>query len=172
MIQNVNNIILIGMPGSGKSTLGKELSQMIGWDFLDSDQLVTDNTGKTPKQIVAEHGRDYFMNIQDEAVLQINRNKCVIATGGGMVHSSKAMSYLKDIGFIIYLKTDYSIIEDRMDPSRKLVRTNSTLLDLYLVRDPLYIKYADGILECDTADIQLLCKRLIKMIEQQQSHTK
>lgn len=159
-----NNIILIGMPGSGKTTIGKLLSNMLDYKFIDSDQLIVEKVGKTPRQVVEENGRKFFLDIQDEVVLEIKQNNCVFATGGGIVHSDLAMNHLKAIGFIIYLKTKYHIIEERMDTERKLVRTNGTLLDLYNERDPLYNKYADAILNCDSTDLKLLCNKILEII--------
>lgn len=166
MIRNAgeNNIILIGMPGCGKTTIGKLLANMLDYTFIDSDQLIFEKTGKTPRLIVEEYGREFFLGIQDEVVLAIKQNNCVLATGGGLVHSELAMDYLKSIGFVIYLNTKYDIIEERMDASRKLVRTNGTLLDLYNERGHLYNKYADAIIDCDSTDPQLLCNMILKII--------
>ncbi|MHB8065613.1 MAG: shikimate kinase [Ruminiclostridium sp.] len=159
-----NNIILIGMPGSGKTTIGKLLANILGYKFIDSDQLIVEKAGKTPKQVVEENGREVFLNMQDEVILSIKQNNFVLATGGGIVHSDAAMNYLKSIGLIIYLNTKYEIIEERMDASRKLVRTNGTLLDLYIERSHLYNKYADIILDCNSTDPQLLCNSIVKII--------
>ncbi len=152
MIEPRKNIILIGMPGSGKTTVGKILSERLGYTFIDTDQLICELTGKTPRRLVEEDGLEHFMKIQDEAVLSINDNNCIISTGGGLVHSEISMNYLKSIGFIIYLDTKYDIIRERMDSSRKLVRTAGTLLELYNHRVPLYKKYADAVINCDSAD--------------------
>jgi len=161
----IDNIIMIGMPGSGKTTIGKLLADILDYEFIDSDQLIIDKKGKTPRQIVEENGREVFLNIQDEVILSIKQNNFVLATGGGIVHSDLAMNYLKSIGFIIYLDTKYEIIEERMDASRKLVKTNGTLLDLYIERSHLYNRYADIILDCDSTDPKLLCKRILKLIK-------
>ena len=159
-----NNIILIGMPGCGKTTIGKLLANKLDYKFIDSDQLIIEKTGKTPRQVVEENGREFFLNIQDEAVLDIKQNNFVLATGGGIVHSNLAINYLKSIGYVIYLNTRYEIIEERMDPSRKLVRTNGNLLDLYNERTPLYYKFADAILDCNSTNPQLLCNNILNII--------
>lgn len=160
------NIVMIGMPGCGKTTTGKVLAQSLDYIFIDSDQLITEKTGKSPRQVVEEYGREFFLDIQDEVVLSIKQNKCIISTGGGIVHSDTAMKYLKSIGFVLFLDTKYDIIEERMDASRKLVRTDGSLLELYNERRPLYCKYADAIIDCDNADSQLLCNRILKLINQ------
>jgi len=160
-----NNIILIGMPGSGKTTIGKLLANMLDYKFIDSDQLIVEKLGKTPRQVVEEKGREYFLDIQDGVVLEIKKSNCVFATGGGIVHSDLAMNHLKAIGFIIYLKTKFQIIEERMDADRKLVRTDGTLLDLYNERDPLYNRYADAILDCDSTNPKLLCNKILRIID-------
>lgn len=167
MMENprVNNIILIGMPGSGKTTIGKLLASLLYYKFIDTDQLIFESTGKTPRQLVEENGRELFLKIQDEQVLAIKQKNCVIATGGGLVHSELAMNYLKTIGFVIYLNAEYNIIEERMDASRKLVKTNGTLLDLYNERSRLYIRYADAILDCEYSDPQLLCNKILKLLD-------
>jgi shikimate kinase len=159
-----DNIVLIGMPGCGKTTIGKLLANMLDYKFVDSDQLIIDQIGKTPRQIVEEKGRDFFLKIQDEVVLEFKQNNCVFATGGGIVHSELAMKHLTSIGIIVYLNTQYHVIEERMDLTRKLVKKDGTLLDLYNERVPLYNKYADVILNCDSIDPKLLCDRILKLL--------
>lgn len=160
-----SNVVLIGMPGSGKSTIGKLLAETLKRDFIDTDQMIIELAGKTPRQLVEEKGLEYFLKLQDQAVLSINQSNCVIATGGGLVHSDIAMHHLKSIGFIVYLDTKYDIIEERMDKSRKLVNTGGSLLELYNKRVPLYDKYANIVLNCDLDNPQLLCNRLLDAID-------
>lgn len=159
-----NNIILIGMPGSGKTTLGKLIAGELDYRFVDTDQLIYTETGKTPRRLVEEQGREIFLSVQDQVVFSINQWDSVISTGGGIVHSSAAMQHLKSLGTVIYLNTSYHIIEQRMDPDRKLVRAKGSLLDLYNERVTLYNKYADKILECDNKEPELLCNRLLEFI--------
>lgn len=158
------NIVLIGMPGSGKTTVGKILSDRLGYTFVDTDQLICELTDKTPRQLVEEDGLEKFMKIQDEAVLSINNNNCIISTGGGLVHSEISMNYLKSIGIMIYLDTKYDIIRERMDSSRKLVRTTGTLLELYNNRVPLYKKYADTVINCDSVDPDVVSETILGSI--------
>ena len=167
MIQknSTNNIVLIGMPGCGKTTTGELLAKLLDYKFIDTDQLIVEKTGKNPRQVVEEYGRDFFLALQDEVVLSIKQSNCIIATGGGIVHSDAAMNYLKSIGFVLFFDTKYDTIEERMDASRKLVRTNGSLLELYNERRPLYCKYADAIIDCNSVDSQLLCKRILKLLE-------
>ncbi len=159
-----NNIIFIGMPGSGKTTLGKLVAGKLDYRFVDTDHLICTQTGKTPRQLVAEQGREFFLSAQDQVVLSINQWDSVISTGGGIVHSSVAMEHLKSLGTVIYLNTSYHIIEQRMDPDRKLVRAKGSLLDLYNERVTLYSKYADEVLECDNKEPEVLCNKLLEII--------
>lgn len=159
-----NNIVLIGMPGSGKTTIGKLLAAKLNYEFIDTDELIANKTGKTPRQIVEDNGLEEFIKIQDQVVFSINQRNSIISTGGGIVHSEPAMNHLKSIGLVIYLNTNYDIIEKRMDKSRKLVRTGGSLVDLYNIRVPLYSKYADIILNCDESNPDFLCNNIIKTI--------
>lgn len=163
--QTIANIILIGMPGTGKTTVGSLLSEVLDYGFIDTDKLIADKTGKTPRQLVDELGREYFIRVQDEVILSINSRKCVISTGGGLVHSDIAMNYLKETGKIFFMNTSYKIIEDRMDASRKLIRTGGTLKDLYDERTPLYKKYADKVIECDNCEPDVVCRRIIEFLK-------
>ncbi|OPX42155.1 shikimate kinase 1 [Ruminiclostridium hungatei] len=157
----VPNIILIGMPGTGKTTVGEKLSEILGYGFMDTDSVLTAKTGKTPRQLVEEHGREYFLKLQDDVVLQISTARCVISTGGGIVHSAAAMEHLKIIGKVVFLNTSYQAIEARMDTNRKLVRNGSSLLQLYDERTPLYNKYADTVIQCDNCEPQTVCEKII-----------
>ncbi len=159
------NIILIGMPGTGKTTVGKLLAERLNYVFIDTDQCITDKTGKIPRQLVEENGREHFLRVQDEVVLDIHVSHNVIATGGGLVHSDIAMKHLKKLGKIVFLDTSYDTIEARMDKSRKLVKAGGTLRSLYDERSPLYAGYADVTVKCDGTEPIVICSRIIEMLE-------
>ncbi len=159
------NIILIGMPGTGKTTVGKLLSEILGYGFIDTDALVTGKTGKTPGQLVEEYGREYFIKVQNGVVLDIHSGNCVISTGGGLVHSDIAMNHLKKTGEIIFLNTSYQVIEARMDASRKLLKAGGTLKDLYNERTPLYNRYADKVIDCDSSEPNAICQKIIDFLK-------
>lgn len=146
---NKSCIILIGMPGAGKSTIGPLLAEREGLAFTDTDTLVKQQDGRELKTIVAEDGFEAFLEIQQKAILSQGLNNCVVATGGSVVKSDALMRSLKNIGTIIYLKVDFELLQQRLAPGRKLARVGSqSFRQVFDEREPLYIKYADSIIEC------------------------
>ena len=99
----MKNIVLIGMPGVGKSTIGVILAKEIGYRFLDSDLLIQEREGKLLKDIIAEQGIDGFLQVENEVNKSIQTQKTVIATGGSVVYGEEAMEHLKEIATIVYL---------------------------------------------------------------------
>lgn len=141
-----DNLVLIGMPASGKSTLGVVLAKAIGYDYLDSDLLIQKTTGKLLKDIIREEGVDGFIEVENRVNASIQAEHTVIATGGSAVYGADAMRHLKEIGRVVYLRVDYDTISKRLSDvlSRGVVlREGQTLRDLYKERIPLYEKYAD-----------------------------
>ena len=98
-----DNIILIGMPGAGKSTIGVILAKILGYTFIDSDILIQEKTGKLLKDIISEQGDDGFLEIENQVNASIDVHRCVIATGGSVVYEKEAMQHLKNIGTVVYL---------------------------------------------------------------------
>ena len=146
---HVENIILIGMPGTGKTTVGALLAKRLGRTFIDTDELVKKLDGRPLRDIVEQDGLERFIEIQNAAIMPMKFNHCIISTGGGVVKSSELMQYLKKAGTIIYIKQELGILEQRLEPGRKLARANGqTFRQLYEERDPLYIMYADRIVDC------------------------
>ncbi|MDY3251282.1 MAG: shikimate kinase [Candidatus Choladocola sp.] len=141
----MSNVILIGMPGAGKSTIGIVLAKVLGYDFLDSDLLIQKEEGKLLWQIMETEGTDGFNRIEERVNSRIEADRCVIATGGSVVYGQKAMEHLRSIGTVIYLKVSCAILEERLGDLTKrgvVFRPGQTLLDLYKERVPLYEKYA------------------------------
>ena len=141
----MSNVILIGMPGAGKSTIGIVLAKVLGYDFLDSDLLIQKEEGKLLWQIMETEGTDGFNRIEERVNSRIEADLCVIATGGSVVYGQKAMEHLRSIGTVIYLKVSCAILEERLGDLTKrgvVFRPGQTLLDLYKERVPLYEKYA------------------------------
>jgi shikimate kinase len=146
---NGKNIILIGMPGAGKTTVGALLAKKLGRTFVDTDELIRKADGRELKDIVAEEGLERFLEIQNAAIMQSKFKDCVIATGGGVVKSDDLMQYLKMTGVIIYLRQEPDILEQRLAPGRRLARADGqTFRQLFEEREPLYVMYADRIVDC------------------------
>ncbi len=141
----MDNIILIGMPGVGKSTVGIVLAKVLGYDFIDSDLLIQKAEGKLLWQIMREMGNDAFNRIEERVNCAISAERSVIATGGSVVYGAKAMEHLRSIGTIVYLEADCPTLAGRLgDLTRRGVvfRPGQSLAELYAERIPLYEKYA------------------------------
>ena len=153
----MKNIILIGMPGAGKSTVGVVLAKRIGYTFLDSDLLIQEHEKKLLHEIITQKGLDRFEQIENKINASIQTDHTVIATGGSVVYGIEAMMHLKSIGSVIYLKLDYEELEKRLGDLTErgvAVRSGQTLADLYEERTPLYKKYADITIDCSQKTIR------------------
>lgn len=143
---NNNNIILIGMPASGKSTIGVILAKFIRYDFLDTDLLIQRQTGHTLAELIAAHGVDGFCEIENEICAQVTAESTIIATGGSVVYGEDAMRHFQEIGRIVYLQTSLRDLRRRLGDLEKrgvALKDGMTLKDLYNERVPLYERYAD-----------------------------
>lgn len=140
------NIVLIGMPGVGKSTIGVILAKVMGYQFLDADLVIQQKEGKLLREIIAEQGTDGFIQVENRVNASLDVERTVIATGGSVVYGQEAMEHLSEIGTIVYLKVSYDIIDKRLADIRGrgvVLKDGQTLADLYEERTPLYEKYAD-----------------------------
>ena len=163
-----NNIVLIGMPGVGKSTIGVVLAKNLGYHFLDSDIVIQQQTGKLLHEIITEKGLDGFLQTEDEINASIEAEKTVIATGGSAVFGKHAMQHLAENGTIIYLSLPYEQIEERLGDLHKrgvALRENQTLYDIYQERIPLYEKYADLIIDCQKKSIRQIVAEIAGKLE-------
>ena len=140
------NVILIGMPGCGKTTIGTELSEKIGYGYVDSDSVIVAREGKRLPQIIEELGREAFLDIEAKVNSELCADRCVSATGGSVIYRDYAMEKLKTMGTVVYLKLSYETIEARLGDLKArgvALKDGFTLKDLYEERTPLYEKYAD-----------------------------
>lgn len=140
------NIVLIGMPASGKSTQGRMLATRLKYDFIDTDDVIREMNGCELRDIIREEGLDGFKQREEDAICSVNCQRTVIATGGSAVYSERAMEHLRSIGRIVYLAVDYDTIAARIgDPQKRgvAIADGMTLRDLYDERTELYKKYAD-----------------------------
>lgn len=148
-ISEKNNIILIGMPSSGKSTIGPMLAQNLGMGYIDTDALVESSAGKKLSNVVSEDGLERFFEIQEHAVLAIDKANHVISTGGSIVYSDAAMKKLKENGIVVYLEVPLAELAERLDSGRRLARSEGQSIEkMYAERTALYLKYSDITVNC------------------------
>ncbi|HJA70039.1 MAG TPA: shikimate kinase [Candidatus Lachnoclostridium stercoravium] len=140
------NVTLIGMPSSGKSTVGVLLAKKLGYSFVDGDIIIQEKEKKLLKELIAEHGIEGFWKIEEKYNAELDVEHSVIAPGGSVIYGPKAMEHLKEISVIVYLKMSCEEVEKRIgDPVNRGVTLKEgwTLRDLYNERVPYYEKYAD-----------------------------
>ena len=140
------NITLIGMPASGKSSVGVVLAKRLGKKFVDTDIVIQEKYGKLLKELIEEHGDEGFREIEDEVNAGLDLDNSIISPGGSVVYGENAMRHLKEISVIIYLELSYTAIKSRLGDLRErgiTLKEGQSLKDLYLERVPLYEKYAD-----------------------------
>ncbi|MGN0369043.1 MAG: shikimate kinase [Butyrivibrio sp.] len=153
----MNNLILIGMPGVGKSSLGVVLAKVLGYHFVDSDLVIQAQEKRLLREIIETQGNEAFLEIENRINAGINAEKTVIATGGSVIYGKEAMAHFKEIGKILYLRASYDTINSRLSnlTGRGVaINKNQTLRDLYNERIPLYEKYADLTVDVDGLTIE------------------
>lgn len=163
-----NNIILIGMPGVGKSTIGVILAKIMGYRFVDADIVIQEQEGRLLKDIIAQEGVDGFIKIEDRVNRNLNMKKAVIATGGSAVYGKNSMENYKETSTIVYLKLDYETLDNRLSDIKGrgvVLRDGQTLKDIYDERTKLYEKYADIIIDEGSLDVEKTVERLLEELE-------
>lgn len=151
-----NNIVLIGMPGCGKSTVGVFLAKIVGYSFIDSDLLIQSREGKKLCEIIDEKGIDAFNQIENEVNASIEAKNTVIATGGSVIYGKEAMEHLRKIGTVVYLYVTPEELTARIDnfATRGIsIRKGQSFEQLYNERAPLYEKYCDIKIDCTKASL-------------------
>ena len=151
------NIVLTGMPGAGKSTIGVVLAKMLGYQFIDSDLLIQNREGDILEHLIEKKGIEGFIALENMVNCSIEAEKSVISTGGSICYCGEALEKLGENGVIIYIKTDYASLKRRLRSLKKrgvVMRRGSTLRDLYDERVPLYEKYADVTVDVAGLDLE------------------
>lgn len=165
----MSNIVLIGMPGAGKSTLGVVLAKAIGYNFIDSDLLIQEREGKLLADILEEVGTWGFNKIEEEINASINVTHTVIATGGSVIYGPKAMEHLRKIGTVVYIKLPLKTIIKRIGNFEKrgiAIEEGQTIEDLYNERVPLYEKYAHVTVETQGMELSKSMDVIRKIVTQ------
>lgn len=162
-----SNIVLIGLPGVGKSTAGVILAKLTGKAFTDSDLVIQKEEGRLLSTIIAEEGVDGFIRIENRVNANLNVTDSVIATGGSVVYGSEAMAHLKEIGTVVYLRVPFDVIDQRLSDIKGrgvVLRENQTLHDIYEERIVLYEKYADIIVDEKNMSIEETVAEIVRRL--------
>ncbi len=147
-----DTVVLIGMPGAGKSTVGVVLAKRLGYRFVDSDLVLQEKCGKLLHELIEEKGIEGFWQLENEVNASLNTERCVIATGGSAVYGREAMEYLRERGTMVYLKLSCGELRMRLGDLNErgvTLRPGQTLEALYEERRPLYEKYAHLTVACE-----------------------
>ena len=142
----MENIIFIGMPAVGKSTVGVIVAKRLGYQFIDTDLLIQEKEGKLLREIIEKKGIDGFLEVEDRVNAEVEADNTVISPGGSVVYCKNAMKHYKEIGTVVYLKASYETINKRLKSAKNrgvVLRDGQTLRHLYDERVLLFEKYAD-----------------------------
>lgn len=151
------NIVLIGMPGCGKSTVGALLAKALQMDFVDTDIVLQQQQGKKLQEIIDQIGNDAFLKIEEDCVRGLDYDYTIIATGGSVVYGKSAMRHLHENGLVVYIRLPYEEIERRLSnlATRGVtLKKGQTLRSLYDERIPLYEAEADYTFDAEKGDVQ------------------
>ena len=163
----MQNIILIGMPGAGKSTVGIVLAKALGYKFIDTDLVIQEDQGMVLQNIIEKYGNKGFNTIENNIISSIKTDKSVIATGGSAVYGTEAMNNLKSSGNILYLELPFNEIKKRLGNLEKRgvsIEKGQTLETLYNERIPLYEKFSDLTIHCHKLQIREIINTIIKQL--------
>ena len=161
-----SNIVLIGMLGAGKSTLGVVLAKILGMDFVDGDILIQNQVGNTLQKIIDAQGVDGFLQVENDVLAAVDVQNTVISTGGSAIYSDEAMRHLTDIGTVVYLDVSLEELRSRLGSlhERGVVMrkgVSMSLDEIFEERGPLYRKYAEVTLQTDGLTVREATRKLV-----------
>ena len=164
----MKNIILIGMPAVGKSTVGVVVAKRIGFEFIDTDLLIQKQEKRLLKEIIAEEGNERFLEIENLVNRDLQAENAVISPGGSVVYCEEAMQHFKEIGTVIYLHATYEVIYKRITNAKNrgvVLKEGQTLKDLYDERVKLFEKYADYTVSEEGLDLEETIDMVLELLE-------
>ena len=164
----MKNIIFIGMPASGKSTVGVVVAKRLGYGFVDTDLLIQAQEKKLLKEIIAEVGNEGFLKIENQVNRDVNVERSVISPGGSVVYCEEAMNHFKEIGSVVYLQVSFETINQRISNAKNrgvVLKEGQTLKDLYDGRTALFEKYADYTISEDGLSLEETIDEVLELLE-------
>ncbi|MBQ8767844.1 MAG: shikimate kinase [Clostridia bacterium] len=164
----MSNIVLIGMPGCGKSTVGVILAKTLGIGFVDTDLIIQQREKRLLQDIIDKEGIDKFLDCEEDAVMSVDCDNSVIATGGSVVFRDNSIKHLKKNGKIFFLDVSLDEIKSRLDniSTRGVVAEKSQSIDeIFDQRFPLYEKYADYILKLNNSNVENTVEQICNLIK-------
>ena len=162
------NLILIGMPTAGKSTVGVVLAKMLGYDYIDTDLLIQKREGCRLEETIQAKGDEAFLDIEAAVCTELEAEHAVIATGGSVIYRTQTMEHLKTLGTVIYLKISLETLKERLRDAKSrgvVLKEGQTLENLYGERTPLYEQYADLIVEEGSMSFEDVVAEALKLAE-------
>ena len=165
MSEQKTNLVLIGMAGAGKSTVGPLLARMLVYGFVDVDDLIVADQQQSLQALVDRHGAAWFRELEERILLGLNLHRHIMATGGSAIYGAAGMKHLQESGLVVYLDVPLAILEARVGDvaTRGLAREEGqSFAQLFAERQPLYLKYADIRIECAEKTIAAICDEIIQ----------
>jgi len=163
-----DNLILIGMPGAGKSTIGVLLAKQFALDFIDTDLILQRRMGLRLQQMINLQGLHSFRQAEEEMLLALDCRKTLISTGGSVIYSERGMQFLKHLGQVIYLQISLPQLQQRLSNMGQrgvVIAQGQTFADLYAERAPLYQQYADICIDTDDLDVEAVLQKIENQVE-------
>ena len=164
----MKNIIFIGMPASGKSTVGVVVAKRLGYDFIDTDLLIQKQENRLLKEIIADVGNEGFLAIENQVNREVEAERAVISPGGSVIYCKEAMEHFKEIGTVVYLQVSFETIDARISCAKNrgvVLKEGQTLHGLYEERTKLFEKYADYIVSEEGLSLEETIDKVLELFE-------